>query len=73
MKKELDPAKAFETIKYVENARPGHDFRYAIDNSKIINELGWEGAKNDIIDCVVKTVDWYLENQEWVENLKNRK
>ena len=59
-------------IKYVGNARPGHDFRYAINNSKIINELGWEGAQNDIVACVEKTVDWYLENQEWVENLKNR-
>lgn len=59
-------------IKYVGNARPGHDFRYAINNSKIINELGWEGAKNDIVDCVEKTVDWYLNNQEWVENLKRR-
>ena len=60
-------------IKYVGNARPGHDFRYAINNSKIINELGWDGAQNDIVACVEKTVDWYLENQEWVENLKNRK
>ena len=59
-------------IKYVGNARPGHDFRYAINNSKIINELGWDGAQNDIVACVEKTVDWYLENQEWVENLKNR-
>ena len=60
-------------IKYVGNARPGHDFRYAINNTKIINELGWEGAKNDMADCVKKTVDWYLANQDWVENLKNRR
>ena len=59
-------------IKYVGNARPGHDFRYAINNSKIIKELGWEGAQNDIVACVEKTVDWYLENQEWVENLNRR-
>ena len=71
-KRGLDTEKVLGSIKYVQNARPGHDFRYAINNSKIINELGWEGAKNDIIDCVVKTVDWYLENQEWVENLKRR-
>ena len=71
-KKGFDPSYIMENIKYVENARPGHDFRYAINNSKIINELGWEGAQNDMIDCVDKTVDWYLENQEWVENLKNR-
>lgn len=72
-KKGLDAGTVLGSIKYVENARPGHDFRYAIDNSKIINELGWEGAKNDITDCIDKTVDWYLENQEWVENIKNRK
>ena len=57
---------------FVENARPGHDFRYAINNSKVINNLGWEGPKNDIKDCVKKTVQWYLDNQEWVNNLKER-
>ena len=71
-KKGLDAGTVLGSIKYVENARPGHDFRYAINNYKIINELGWEGAKNDITDCIDKTVDWYLENQEWVENLKRR-
>ena len=71
-KKGFDPSYIRENIKYVENARPGHDFRYAINNSKIINELGWEGAQNDMIDCVDKTVDWYLNNQEWVENIKKR-
>ena len=57
---------------FVENARPGHDFRYAINNSKVINNLGWEGPKNDIKDCVKKTVQWYLNNQEWVKNIKKR-
>ena len=71
-KKGLDTGTVLGSIKYVENARPGHDFRYAINNSKIINELGWEGAKNDITDCIDKTVDWYLNNQEWVENIKKR-
>ena len=71
-KKGLDAGTVLGSIKYVENARPGHDFRYAINNYKIINELGWEGAKNDITDCIDKTVDWYLENQEWVENLNRR-
>ena len=67
--KAYDKAKA--NIKYVENARPGHDFRYSINNSKIKNELGWE-PKVSMIEAVTKTVDWYLANQEWVENLKNR-
>lgn len=67
--KAYDKAKA--NIKYVENARPGHDFRYSINNSKIKNELGWE-PKVSMIEAVTKTVDWYLANQDWVENLKNR-
>ena len=70
-KRGLDTEKVLGSIKYVQNARPGHDFRYAINNSKIINELGWEGAKNDIIDCIDKTVDWYLNNQEWVKKIEN--
>lgn len=68
-------SKAFDklkgNIKYVENARPGHDFRYSINNSKIKNELGWE-PKVSMVEAVTKTVDWYLANQDWVENLKNR-
>jgi dTDP-glucose 4,6-dehydratase len=68
--KAYDKAKA--NIKYVENARPGHDFRYSINNSKIKNELGWE-PKVSMIEAVTKTVDWYLANQDWVENLNNRK
>ena len=63
--------KAKTNIKYVKNARPGHDFRYSINNTKIKNELGWE-PKVSMIEAVTKTVDWYLANQEWVENLKNR-
>jgi dTDP-glucose 4,6-dehydratase len=59
------------TIKFVENARPGHDFRYSINNNKIKTELGWE-PKVSMADALTKTVDWYLANQDWVENLKNR-
>lgn len=58
-------------IKFVENARPGHDFRYSINHSKITNELGWK-PEVSMIEAVTKTVDWYLANQDWVENLKNR-
>lgn len=67
--KKYENAKA--NIKYVENARPGHDFRYSINHDKITNELGWT-PKVSMLECVTKTVDWYLENQEWVENLKKR-
>ena len=68
-KEECD--RVWNNIKYVENARPGHDFRYAINHDKITNELGWEPSVG-MVDCIEKTVDWYLNNQEWVNNLKNR-
>ena len=68
--KAYDKAKA--NIKYVENARPGHDFRYSINHDKITNELGWR-PEVSIIESVTRTVDWYLNNQDWVDNLKNRK
>ena len=71
MRKGIDRDEVRKHIKYVTNARPGHDFRYAINADKIKAELGWEGAENDIVDCVEKTVDWYLENQEWVEKIKS--
>ena len=71
MRKGIDRDEVRKRIKYVANARPGHDFRYAINADKIKAELGWQGAQNDITDCVEKTVDWYLENQEWVEKIKS--
>ena len=50
-------------IKYVED-RPGHDFRYAIDNKKIHNELGWK-PNEDFANGLKKTILWYLENESW--------
>jgi dTDP-glucose 4,6-dehydratase len=48
--------------------RPGHDWRYAIDASKIQNEIGWE--PDESFDTGLrKTVQWYLENAPWVENV----
>jgi len=49
--------------------RPGHDRRYAVDCSRIENELGWK-AKETLSTGLKKTVDWYLENSEWVESVK---
>jgi dTDP-glucose 4,6-dehydratase len=72
MRKGIDRDEVRGRIKYVTDARPGHDFRYSINADKIKAELGWRGAENDMVDCVKKTVDWYLANQDWVENLKNR-
>ena len=50
-------------IRFVED-RPGHDFRYAIDPSRIENELGWR-AQESFESGIEKTVAWYLENKSW--------
>lgn len=50
-------------IEYVKD-RPGHDRRYAIDSSKIQNELGWT-PEFKFEEAIGKTIDWYLENQNW--------
>jgi dTDP-glucose 4,6-dehydratase len=52
-----------DLITYVTD-RPGHDLRYAIDASKIKNDLGWE-PKQDPKSGFKKTVQWYLENETW--------
>ncbi len=52
-------------IEFVED-RKGHDYRYAIDPTKISNELGWT-PKTKFADGIVKTIDWYLENPKWLE------
>jgi len=51
--------------------RPGHDRRYAIDASKIKNELGWTPSC-DFTRGIRETVIWYLENQHWVEGVKRK-
>jgi len=60
-----------DLIEYVPD-RLGHDFRYAIDISKIKHELGWSPQRN-LNDGLIETVDWYLENQDWVNEMKERK
>lgn len=55
-------------IEFVKD-RPGHDRRYAIDWSKIHNELGWEPL-NDFDTWLSKTVDWYKENEKWWKDIK---
>ncbi len=54
-------------ITYVTD-RPGHDRRYAIDASKLKNDLGWEPAYT-FEQGITFTVDWYLDNQEWVNGV----
>ena len=48
--------------------RAGHDLRYAIDASKIMKELGWEPSLQ-FEEGLEKTVDWYLQNEEWLNNV----
>lgn len=58
-----------DLIKFVTD-RPGHDMRYAIDPTKIKNELGWEPLTL-FEEGIKKTVKWYLENRKWWENIIN--
>lgn len=54
-------------ITYVKD-RPGHDLRYAIDASKINNELNWRPTVT-FEEGLEKTIDWYLENEDWLEHV----
>jgi len=54
-------------IKHVTD-RPGHDRRYAIDASKIVNELGWQPSV-DFEQGINKTIDWYLQSRQWLDNI----
>ena len=60
-----------ELIKFVED-RPGHDFRYAIDYSKLKNELSWQ-PKESFNSGLRKTIDWYLKNLDWIKNITTDK
>ncbi len=56
-----------DLITYVTD-RAGHDMRYAIDSSKLKRELGWEPSLQ-FEEGIEKTVRWYLDNQEWMDNI----
>lgn len=56
-----------QLITYVTD-RPGHDLRYAIDATKLNKELGWTPSLQ-FEEGLEKTVDWYLQNEEWIKNV----
>ena len=58
---------SLDLITYVTD-RAGHDLRYAIDSRKLKTELGWEPSLQ-FEEGIEKTVKWYLENQEWMDNI----
>lgn len=60
-------SKSEDLIKYVKD-RPGHDRRYAIDNTKITTQLGWEPAYT-FEEGIKETIQWNLDNTEWIENI----
>jgi len=59
--------KSESLIKYVKD-RPGHDRRYAIDNTKITTQLGWKPVYT-FEQGMRETIEWYLSNTEWIENI----
>jgi len=69
LKPRADGKSYAEQITYVKD-RPGHDRRYAIDASKLERELGWK-PQETFETGIRKTVDWYLANQAWTENVSS--
>ena len=67
LRPKADGASYASQITYVKD-RPGHDRRYAIDASKLQRELGWKPAET-FETGIQKTVQWYLDNQEWIDGV----
>lgn len=65
--KNVDTEVTEDLIKFVED-RKGHDRRYGIDPTKIREELGWY-PETSFEDGIVKTIQWYLDNKEWMERV----
>ena len=67
----LDNGQSYkQQIRFVTD-RPGLDFRYAIDSSKIKTELGW-APKETFFRGIRKTIQWYLDNQIWWNDIQQR-
>ncbi len=62
-----EPGTCVSLITFVKD-RAGHDMRYAIDSSKLMNELGWKPSLQ-FEEGIEKTIDWYLENENWLNNI----
>ena len=62
--------KSEDLISFVTD-RPGHDLRYAIDSSKVEDELGWTRTYN-FDDGMKDTVNWYLNNEEWIKDIETK-
>jgi len=62
-----NPGESAKLIKFVKD-RAGHDMRYAIDSSKIKEELGWK-QEVDFEEGLSRTIDWYLSNDEWLKHV----
>jgi len=60
-----------EQITFVKD-RPGHDFRYAMDITKINQEFNWK-PKESFSSGIRKTIEWYLENEKWWRDIQNKK
>ncbi|KOY65709.1 dTDP-glucose 4,6-dehydratase [Clostridium sporogenes] len=63
----IDKAVTEDLIKHVKD-RKGHDKRYGIDPTKIKEELGWK-PETKFENGIIKTIEWYLSNKEWMENI----
>lgn len=61
--------KSEDLISFVAD-RKGHDLRYAIDSTKVEKELGWDRTYT-FEEGIKETVDWYVNNQEWIENIQS--
>jgi dTDP-glucose 4,6-dehydratase len=64
-----DESSRRDLIAFVKD-RPGHDLRYAIDCSKLENELGWR-PRETLESGLRKTIQWYLDNPQWIRNVKS--
>jgi len=66
-KLENSPGTSEKLITFIKD-RPGHDLRYAIDASKINQNLGWSPSVT-FEEGLSKTIDWYFNNKQWLENV----